>query len=142
MRMTHGILWTAAVAGVMVMAGGAAWAVGRPNELRAEDVVGVYRNEPAARGNPTTTLQFVRFQRNGKAYLEFVKLHDDGVRFSPEANALADRPRGWRLEGSRLCLTERTTRCFDAERDEVTGDLALEGGQRLTRIRSEAYDYK
>lgn len=110
-------------------------AVNRAERLTTDDVVGVYRVEPASPGNPTDRIIFQRFTPEGRTWLETIVVVDQpgGLRSAVESDSA--RRSAWSMEGGQLCLGERPRlACQKVVRDPVTGDLTV-GSQHLTRLR-------
>lgn len=118
------------------IAGTATLAANRAERLTAAEVVGLYRVEPAVRGNPTTPMLLQRFSADGRTRIEAVHLLDEPAGLRTEVRVDSARTQGWTVEDGRLCIaTTPEPACSSVARDPVTGDLTV-GSQRLTRIRS------
>jgi hypothetical protein len=128
------------VLGAVGVAAAGAWRPRARVEVTAADVVGLYRVEPAARGNPTTPLLFQRFAADGQTRLEVVYLRDGATGLTAEVRVDdARRTKRWAVAGGRLCIgAPGRERCGPVERDAVTGDLTVAGGQRLVRLRQHS----
>lgn len=122
----------------LALGGTALYAVNRAERLTMDDVIGVYRVEPTARGNATDRILFQRLLPDGRTWLEEVRLVDgsDGLRTTVTVDSAGAQE--WTMEDGRLCIGSPAQRaCSSVARDPVTGDLTV-GEQRLTRLRSSA----
>ena len=61
----------------VVLGGTALYAVNRAERLTMDEVIGLYRVEPTARGNATDRILFQRFLPDGRTWLEEIRLVED-----------------------------------------------------------------
>lgn len=126
------------LAAALILAIIAIVAVNRAERLTTEDMVGVYRLEPASPGNPTDRIIFQRFTAAGLTWLETIVVVDGPGGLQPVIQSDSARRSRWSMEEGQLCLGERPRlACEKVVRDPVTGDLTV-GSQRLTRLRGAA----
>ncbi len=126
------------LATAVLLGGVAFFAANRAERLTNEDVAGLYRVEPGARGNATDRILFQRLASDGRTWLEEVKLVDGPAGLSATVTSDSGRATTWSMHDGRLCIggAERAA-CSSVARDPVTGNLTV-GDQRLTRVRSSA----
>lgn len=123
------------LAAALVLATIAIVAVNRAERLTTDDVVGVYRLEPASPGNRTDRLIFQRFTAGGQTWLETIVVTDGPGGLEPAMHSDSARRARWSMEDGQLCVGEPPgLACEKVVRDPVTGDLTV-GSQRLTRLR-------
>ena len=127
---------TAGLVAALLLGGIALIAVNRAERLTKTDVAGVYRVEPAARGNRTDRILFQRLREDGRTWLEEVRLVDGPGGLTATVSIDSARVQQWTVDDGRLCIGVQSDRsCTAVVRDPVTGDLTM-GKQRLTRVRS------
>ena len=133
---TPGTRVAVGLAAAVLLGGIALVAVNRAERLTNEDVAGVYRVEPTARGNATDRMLFQRFEPGGRTWLEEVRVADTAGGLAATTSSDSARATSWSIRDGRLCIgAEDTQACSAISRDPVTGDLTV-GEQRLTRLRS------
>ena len=123
-------------AGLLSIAGIAAWSPLRISSVNAADLPGVYQVMPVSRGNPTSTLVYMRFTADGMVRSETVRLHDTGASLAPTVTVDSAHSSRWTLDGSRICTGEGRRGCSPIFRDDATGDLTI-GDQQLVRLREQ-----
>lgn len=123
------------LAAALVLATIAIVAVNRAERLTTDDLVGVYRLEPASPGNPTDRIIFQRFTADGQTWLETIVVIDGPGGLQPAMHSDSARRTRWSVDDGQLCLGDPPgPACEKVVRDPVTGDLTV-GSQRLTRLR-------
>lgn len=126
----------AGLVAALVLGGTALYAVNRAERLTMDDVAGVYRVEPTARGNATDRILFQRLFPDGRTWLEEIRLVDGPGGLRATVSIDSTRTQAWTMEEGRLCIGISSQRaCSSVARDPATGDLTI-GEQRLTRLRS------
>ena len=133
---TPGARVTAGLAVALLLGGVSLIAANRADRLTSEEIVGVYRVEPSARGNPTDRILYQRLREDGRTWLEEVRLVDGPGGLAASVRVDSAKAQQWLLEEGRICIGSGAQRaCSPVSRDPATGDLTV-GKQRLTRMRS------